>query len=113
MGDPSCPSLNDYGLTNQEEMRLAAKGIMHGSHHEESQALAADARRRKGKEGKRSAGRKEKGGRSGPAPKKKKKDLSRVQCFKSEKYGHYARHCPLLRKGKQQASTIDADEEPP
>jgi hypothetical protein len=94
----------------QEETRLAARGVQ-SSHHDESQALASHARRGRGRG--RGSGRSFKGGKSGTTPEQKKKDLSKIQCFKCEKFGHYARHCPLWKKGKQHASTVDVDKEPP
>jgi hypothetical protein len=41
-----------------------------------------------------------------------RKDISRIQCFKCDKYGHIARDCPTRKKGRQHASTADVDSEP-
>ena len=61
----------------------------------------------------KSQGIKERGGRSSPIPEQKtKKDLSHTRCFKCEKYGHYARCCPSLKKRNQHASTTSVDEPP-
>jgi hypothetical protein len=94
----------------QEETRLAARGAQ-GSHHDESHALASHARKGKGRG--RGSDKPFKGGKSRPTPEHKKKDLSKIQCFKCEKFGHYARHCPLWKNRKQHASTADVDREPP
>ena len=42
-----------------------------------------------------------------------KKDISRIQCFICDKYGHIARNCPTKKKGRQHASTVDVDSKPP
>ena len=54
----------------QEEARLVARGRLHGSQHEESQALTTYAEKGKGK-GRKKQGRKDKGERSDPIPKQK------------------------------------------
>jgi hypothetical protein len=42
-----------------------------------------------------------------------RKDISRIQCFRCDKYGHIARNCHNRKKGRQYASsTIDVDSEP-
>jgi hypothetical protein len=43
----------------------------------------------------------------------KRKDISRIQCFKCHKYGHIAINCPTRKKGRQHASIVDVDSEPP
>lgn len=97
----------------QEETRLPARGKLHGSQHEEIQALAAHARRGKGK-GRKNQGRKDKGESLDPFPEhKKKKDLSHIKCFKCQKHGHYARQCPEPKKRKYHASIVDVDENTP
>jgi hypothetical protein len=42
-----------------------------------------------------------------------RKDNSKIQCFRCDKYGHIARNCPTRKKGRQFASTTDVDPEPP
>jgi hypothetical protein len=39
--------------------------------------------------------------------------VSEIQCFKCDKYGHYARNCPTRKKGRQYASTAYIDLDPP
>jgi hypothetical protein len=41
-----------------------------------------------------------------------RKDKSKIQCFRCDKYGHFARDCPTKKKGRQLASTVDVDPEP-
>jgi hypothetical protein len=94
----------------QEETRLAARGAQ-SSHHDESHALASHARKGKGRG--RGSDRSFKERKPRPAPEHKKKDLSKIQCFKCEKFGHYARQCPLWKNKKKHASTVDVDREPP
>jgi hypothetical protein len=40
-------------------------------------------------------------------------NVSEIQCFRCDKYGHYARNCPMRKKGRQYASTNDVDPDPP
>jgi hypothetical protein len=42
-----------------------------------------------------------------------RRDVSEIQCFRCDKYGHYARNCPTRKKGRQYASTTDIDPDPP
>ena len=42
-----------------------------------------------------------------------RKDVSKIQCFKCDKYGHYARNCPTRKKGRQYAYIVDIDLDPP
>ena len=42
-----------------------------------------------------------------------RRDISDIQSFRCDKYGHYARNCPTRKKGRQYASTIDIDPDPP
>ena len=95
----------------QEETRLIARGVQ-DSHHDDNQALASHAKR---------------GGRNrisfNKAFKDKKtssasgydhrKDKSKIQCFRCDKYGHFARNCPTRKRGRQHASTADIDQDPP
>jgi hypothetical protein len=41
-----------------------------------------------------------------------RRDVSEIQCFRCDKYGHYARNCPTRKKGRQYASTADIDPDP-
>jgi hypothetical protein len=41
------------------------------------------------------------------------KDISKIQCFICEKYGHIARNFPTRKKGRKHASTSDVDLELP
>jgi hypothetical protein len=34
-----------------------------------------------------------------------RKDKSKIQCFRCDKYGHYGRNCPTRKRGRQHAST--------
>ena len=79
--------------------------------HEESQALTSHVKKGKGK-GRKFHNKKDKGGRSSPIlERKKKKDLSHIQCFKCHKYGHYAKQCHGSNKREHEASTADIDED--
>jgi hypothetical protein len=42
-----------------------------------------------------------------------RRDISEIQCFICDKYGHYARNFPTRKKGRQYASTADIDPDPP
>jgi hypothetical protein len=42
-----------------------------------------------------------------------RRDITKIQCFRCDKYGHYARNCPTRKKGRQYASTVDIDPYPP
>jgi hypothetical protein len=42
-----------------------------------------------------------------------RRDVSKIQCFRCDKYGHYARNCPTRKKGRQYASITDIDPDPP
>jgi hypothetical protein len=39
--------------------------------------------------------------------------MSKVQCYRCYKYGHYARDCPVRKKGRRHATTGNVDEDPP
>jgi len=41
-----------------------------------------------------------------------RRDVSEIQCFRCDKYGHYARNCPTGKKGRQCASTANIDLDP-
>jgi hypothetical protein len=42
-----------------------------------------------------------------------RRDVSEIQCFKCDKYGHYARDFPTRKKGRQYASISNIDPDPP
>jgi hypothetical protein len=42
-----------------------------------------------------------------------RRDVSEIQFFRCDKYGHYARNCPIRKKGRQYASPSDIDPDPP
>jgi hypothetical protein len=67
---------------------------------EEEQAFVANARKRKGKFQKKNT-----------RPLRKKKDLSKIQCYICDEFGHYARDCPQ-RKRKERKHASIADEHP-
>jgi hypothetical protein len=41
------------------------------------------------------------------------KDMSRIQCFNCQKYGHYKNHCPELKKRKETHKASVAEEREP
>ena len=41
------------------------------------------------------------------------KDISEVQCFNCQKYGHYKNHCPELKKRKETHEASVAEEREP
>lgn len=87
----------------QEESRLAARDNGKSSTNEEIHVLAAQSSKKKG------FFKRNRDKRSDGAPgSKKKKDLSHLECFKCDKFGHYAKDCPT--KPKQQASIADVGE---
>jgi hypothetical protein len=78
------------------------------SHHDEKQALASHAKR--GRRNRKSFNKafKDKKNSTGPSH-EQRKDISRIQCLRRDKYGHIARNCPTRKKGRQLASTADVD----
>jgi hypothetical protein len=94
----------------QEETKLAAIG-MKFSHHDDNQALATHARKIKRK--RRGFGKTFKGRKSTPTSEHKNKDMSKVQCFRCDNYGHYVKNYPTWKKGKKHASTANVDLDPP
>ena len=42
-----------------------------------------------------------------------RKDMSKIQCLRCDKYGHFLRKCPTRKKGRQYACTTDIDPNPP
>jgi hypothetical protein len=80
------------------------------SHHDDNQALASHTKRGKGN--RRSFGKAFKDKKiSAALGHEHRKDISKIQCFRCDKYGHIARHCPTRKKGRQHASTADVDSE--
>ena len=75
----------------QKEMRIAARQRLHGTQPEENQAFVSHAKKGKGR-GRKPYINKHQDKRSSPPPdqKKQKKDLSQIQCYKCQKYDHYA-----------------------
>jgi hypothetical protein len=95
----------------QEETRLIARGVQ-DSHLDDNQALASHARKGN-KRNRRSFNKAFKDKKtSTTSGHEHRKDISRIQCFRCDKYGHIARDCPTRKKGRQFASTVDVDPEP-
>jgi hypothetical protein len=94
----------------QEETRLIARGVQE-SHHDDNQALASHVKR--GKINRRSFNKAFKDKKTSTASgHEHRKDISKIQCFRCDKYGHIARDFPTSKKGRQHASTTDVDSEP-
>ena len=83
----------------------------HSSHHDESHALASHAR--KGKVIGKGMKRFQRKRKPHQAHEHKEKDMSKVQCYRCDKYGHYARDCPIQKEGRRHATTTNVDEDPP
>jgi hypothetical protein len=79
----------------------------HSSHHDESHVLASHARKGKGSE------RFQRKRKPHHAHEHKEKEMSKVQCYRCDKYGHYARDCHVQKKGRRHATTANVDEDPP
>jgi hypothetical protein len=95
----------------QEEIRLIARGV-EDSPHDHNHALAFHTK--KGGRNKRSFSQGFKGEKTSSASGyDHRKDKSKIQCFRCDKYGHFARNCPTRKSGRQHASTADVDPEPP
>jgi hypothetical protein len=95
----------------QEETRLIARGLQ-DSHHNENQAL--DSHTKKGRRKGRSFSKAFNDKKNSTTPgHEQRKDISKIQCFRCDKYGHIERNCPTRKKGRQHASTTDVDSEPP
>jgi hypothetical protein len=79
--------------------------------HDENQALSFHTK--KGRRNRRSFNKAIKDKKTSSASgHEHKKDNSRIQCFRCDKYGHIERNCPTRKKGRQLASTTDVDPEP-
>ena len=95
-----------------QESRLAARNNLPQPYDVENQVFAAHAKRKGRKfERKYSYGKPASAPYQGP--RKKKNDISHIQCYKCVKFCHYAIDCTQRKRGKQHASTTHVDEEPP
>jgi hypothetical protein len=95
----------------QEEIRLIARGV-EDSPHDDNHALAFHTK--KGGRNKRNFSQTFKDEKTSSASGyDHRKDMSKIQCFRCDKYGHFARNCPTRKRGRQYASTADIDPDPP
>jgi hypothetical protein len=81
----------------QEETRLTTRGVQ-SSHHDDNQSLATHARKGKGKI--IGFDKTFKGRKSTPTSDQKKKDMSKIQCFRCDKYGHYCEKLSYIEERK-------------
>jgi hypothetical protein len=96
---------------NHEEAKLIARGVK-DSHHDDNKSL--DSHTKRGRRNRRSFGKAFKDKKTSTAPgHEHKKDISRIQCFICDKYGHIARNFPTKKKARQHASAAEVDLEPP
>ena len=80
----------------QEEIRRSTKdGSSSKNDDEENCALAAKARKGKGKKNPSQSG-----------AKGKKQDLSKVKCFHYHQHGNFATNCPQKKKNNQAAGSV-------
>ena len=93
----------------QEEIRLRNRGVEDSS--EENHALALHTK--KGGKFKRNFKKTFKGDKSSSNPGYQRKDVSKIQCFRCDSYGHYARNYPTGKEGRQYSSIVDIDPDPP
>ena len=100
---------------SEEEARLAAK---HGNTYDENQALAVCSSHQKGKKrfDRKDFYRRYRDDRrydgSSYSSNRDRRDYSKVQCFGCKELGHIKRDFPK-EKGKQRASRVEIDDEPP
>jgi hypothetical protein len=81
------------------------------SHNDDNQALASHAKR--GRRNRRSFGKAfEDKKTSTVSDHEHRKDISSIQCFRCDKYGHITKNFPTRKKGRQHASIVDVDSEP-
>ena len=80
-----------------------------GPPNEKNQALAAKARKGKGR---KFPFKKNKDKRPASDHDHGSRDMSKVKCFNCHKFGHFATSCPekRKRKGKQHASVVDVED---
>jgi hypothetical protein len=96
----------------QEEIRLIARGV-EDSPHDDNHAFAFKGEK-KGGRNKRNSNQAFKGEKtSSTSGYDHRKDKSKIQCFRCDQYGHFARNCPTRKRGRQYASTVDTDPDPP
>jgi hypothetical protein len=94
----------------QEETRIIARGVKY-SHHDENKSLPSHAKRGRGN--RRSFDKALKDNKTSVASRHEhRKDISRIQCLRCDKYGHIVRNCPIREKGRQHASIAYVDSEP-
>jgi hypothetical protein len=93
----------------QEELRIRNRGVEDSP--EENHALALHTK--KGGRFKRNSRQKFKGENPPSNPSYQRREALEIQCFRCDKYGHIARNCPTRKKGRQYASTVDIDPDPP
>jgi hypothetical protein len=98
----SYPSLTIYGLIvfKKKPECYPERSCRNPQKKKKKQAFAANARKGKGKFQKKNTG-----------PSRKKKDLSKIQCYICDEFGHYARDCPQRKRKERQHASI-ADEHP-
>jgi hypothetical protein len=95
----------------QEEIRLRARGV-EDSPHDENHALTLHTK--KGGRFKRNFRQTFKDEKtSSTSSYDQRNDMSKIQCFGCDKYGHFERNCPTRKKGRQYASIADIDPDPP
>jgi hypothetical protein len=81
----------------QEETKLIARGVQ-DSHHDDNKSLDSHAKR--GRINRRSFSKAFKDKKTSAAPSnEQRKDISRIRCFRCDKYGHIARNFPTRNKG--------------
>jgi hypothetical protein len=95
----------------QEETRLIVERVQ-DSPHDDNHALAFHTKKGN-KRNRRSFNKAFKDKKTSSASgHEHRKDNSKIQCFRCDKYGYIARNCPTRKKGRQLASTADVDPEP-
>jgi hypothetical protein len=88
----------------QEETKLIARGVQ-DSHHDDNQSLAFHAKR--GRRNRRSFSKAFKDKKTSVAPShEQRKDISRIQCFRCDKYGHVITQFVLVPKGRAKGGKI-------
>ena len=110
-GRESLPTFDRlWTYCTQEEIRLINRGVEDSS--EENHTLALHTKKGgRFKSNFRQTFRDEKS--SLTSCHNQRRDVLEIQCFRCDKYGHYARNCPTRKKGRQYASTVDIDPDPP